>query len=44
MWIFSYSNQYLYFCIAGGAFNPRKGTRPPFLPPSSIFMLDGGVL
>ena len=35
---FFYSIQCLYFCIAGGAFNPRKGTRPPFLPPSSILI------
>ena len=45
MWTFFCSIQYLYFCIAAGAFNPPK--RDTSAVPTIIqhfFMLDGGVL
>ena len=42
MWIFFYFIQCLYFCIAGGAFNPRKGTRPPFQTTIWDIILGGG--
>ena len=36
--IFLFHSMFVLLHCGGGAFNPRKGTRPPFLPPSSILI------